>query len=249
MKKIAELFLLLIVVAGKAMAQDGTVATTQAAPTAAARQSAPGVVAQGAGLPTSQVTPQSTPGMPLVYFSVGTGTALIGNGFGSEGNPWIDDFSATLANGYGTSFNPSLAFVLLMGFNLDKNWSVNLSMENYSFAGTQSSASNEENIIPSIRYTFDFGPVSPYITAGYGFNFNTTSVTAPTTVVNNIPTGQLGFTSAVASNSVASGGVGVLFKVAGDQTGHAYLGAQVQQVFTAGGSFSYYPLIIGYQYP
>lgn len=244
MKKYVGLLFLLIVMTGRAMAQDG------AAPAGvSAAQSILGATAPGAGAPTAQATPPSPPGMPLVYFSLGTGSALIGNGFGTEGNPWVDAFSATLANGYGTGFNPSLAFVGLIGFNLDKNWSVNLSLETYSFVGSQSSASNEENIIPSVRYTFDFGPVSPYVTAGYGFNFNTTSVTAPTTIVDNILNGQLGYTSDAVSNMVVSGGVGLLFKIAGDQTGHAYLGAQYQQVFTAQGSFSYYPLIIGYQYP
>jgi hypothetical protein len=255
MKKMAglSLLLLLMTMAGRVMAQNEaapaaqTAPATQSALTAVATATLTPAVAQG--VPAAQPTTQSTPGMPLIYFSLGSGSALIGNGFGTEGNPWIDKFSGTLANGYGTSFNPSLAFILLLGFNLDKNWSVNLSMENYAFAGTQSSASNEENIIPSLRYTFDFGPVSPYVTAGYGFNFNTTSVTAPTTVVNNITTGQLGYTSDAIVNSVVSGGVGLLLKVAGDYSGHAYIGAQYQQVFTAQGSFSYYPLIIGYQYP
>jgi len=201
--------------------------------------------------PMPQATPQ-TPGMPLVYFSLGAGTALIGNGFGTEGNPWNDTGADTLANGFGTSFNPSEALIVLIGLNLDAKWSFNLSLENYSFVsgqGSTSSSSNEENLIPSLRYVFDSGWFAPYVSAGFGFNFNTTSAAAPASVFQTDSGAQVAYNTQSVSNGVASGGVGLLFKIAGDQSGHAFLEAQYQQVFTAQGGFSYYPISIGYQYP
>jgi hypothetical protein len=236
MKKRAWLFILLIVMSGyRAMAAQ--------------------VVASPTGLPpvtSAQATPQKTPGMPLVYFSLGAGTALIGNGFGTEGNPWNDTGEDTLANGFGTSFNPSEALIALIGLNLDTKWSFNLSLENYSFVsgqGSTSSSSNEENLIPSLRYMFDSGWFAPYVTAGFGFNFNTTSAAAPASIRLTDSSTQVAYNTQSVSNGVASGGVGLLFKIAGDQSGHAYIEAQYQQVFTAQGGFSYYPLTIGYQYP
>jgi hypothetical protein len=234
MKKTAGLFILLILMFGyRAMAAQ--------------------VVAPATGLPpASQAAPQKTPGINLVYFSLGAGTALIGNGFGIEGNPWNDTGVDTLANGYGTSFNPSEALIALVGLNLDANWSFNLSLETYSFTSGQggtSSSSNEENLIPFLRYTFDSGWFSPYLTAGFGFNFNTTSAAAPASVRLADSDAQVAYNTQSVSNMVASGGMGLLFKIAGDQSGHAYVEAQYQQVFTAQGGFSYYPLCIGYQYP
>ena len=233
MKKIVPLFILWIVMVGfPVVAQYAPAPAVPAAPVA----------------PSSQVTPQKTPGLPLLYFSVGAGTALIGNGFGTEGNPWIDTSTATLASGYGASFYPSEAFVGLVGFNVDKNWSVDLSLENYSFVTIQSSASNEVNIIPSLRYSFDSDSISPYFTAGFGFNFNTTSVAAPTSILSYNPSAQAAYNTQCISNMVASGGVGLLLAIAGNQ-GHFFAQAEYQQVFTAQGAFSYYPLTIGFQYP
>ena len=156
------------------------------------------------------------------------------------------------ANGFGTSFNPSEALIVLIGLNLDAKWSFNLSLENYSFVsgqGSTSSSSNEENLIPSLRYVFDSGWFAPYVSAGFGFNFNTTSAAAPASVFQTDSGAQVAYNTQSVSNGVASGGVGLLFKIAGDQSGHAFLEAQYQQVFTAQGGFSYYPISIGYQYP
>jgi hypothetical protein len=239
MKKTARLFILLILMAGsQAMAQQ------TATPTFSQATVTP-TVPQGTAIPAVQATPQKTPGMPLVYFSVGAGTALVGNGFGTEGNPWVDTNTDTLANGYGTSFNPGESIVALAGFNLDKNWSVNLSFESYSFITILSNASDEESLIPSLRYTFNSGWISPYVTAGLGLSFNTTSAAAPASVLNN---SQALYNTEVVSNVVAGGGAGLLFKIGGD-IGHAYIAAQCQQVFTSTGGFSYYPINVGVQYP
>ncbi len=203
-----------------------------------------GPAATGLSAPTTEAAPKK-PGLPLAYFAVGAGTALAGNGFGTEGNPWIDTNTDTIANGYGVSFNPGESIVALFGFNLDKNWSLGLSLESYSFITLLSSASNEESVIPFVRYTVGSGWISPYVSAGLGFNFNTTSAAAPASVLNNA---QVLYNTQVDSNMVASGGVGLLFKIGGD-IGHAYIAAQYQQVFNAQGGFSYYPVNVGVQYP
>jgi hypothetical protein len=228
----------------QAMAQSAVNPATQAA-----FRNTPVAIAPDAANPAAQATPQKTPGMPLIYSAVGVGTALIGNGFGTEGNPWIDTSTATLASGYGASFNPSVSFSALIGLNLDAQWSVNLGLEVYSFVTAQSSASNEVNVIPALRYTFDSGGIAPYVTAGWGFNFNTTSVSAPASILSYDSYAQAGYNTQSVSNTVASGGVGLLFKIAGDRAGQVYVEALYEQVFTAQGGFSYYPLSIGYQYP
>jgi hypothetical protein len=249
MKKTAGLFLLLFVMAGfRVMAQDAATPTPTFVPVSAATPTGSAGTVSGFP-PTVPATPQKTPGMPPVYFSIGAGTALVGSGFGTEDNPWIDTGNDSLVNGYGASFNPSIALSVLFGVNLDPNWSVNLSLATYSFLTFQSSSSNEENIIPSLRYTFDSGWFRPYITAGYGLNFNTTSAAAPAFLLPIDSFAQVTYNTQVASNAVASGGVGLLFKIAGDYSGHAFLEAQYQQVFTSQGGFSYFPLTIGYQYP
>jgi opacity protein-like surface antigen len=237
MKKTVWLFLLFIVMAGSRVLAQST-----ATPTAIPSATSPST-------PTVPVTAQSTPGRPIFYFSLGMGTALIGNGFGTEGNPWIDTETATLANGYGDSFHPSEALAALVGFNLTPNLSVNLSLESYTFGTAFSSASNEINFIPALRYTFDNDWIAPYVTAGVGFNFNTTSASVPASILSFDSNAGLSYNTQVISNTVAAGGLGLLFKIAGDNTGHVYLEAQYQQVYTAQGSFSYYPLTIGYQYP
>jgi len=245
MKKIAPLFILLIVMAGPQVMAQSVVPTAPAVPAA---QGVFVPTASGAVAPSAPVTSQPTAGVPILYFSMGAGTALIGSGFGTEGNPWLDASEATLANGYGDSFNPSEAFVALVGFNLDKNWSTDLSLENYSFVTANSSASNEVNVIPALRYTFFYDEaISPFLSAGFGFNFNTTSAVATAAVLANNPSAQAGYNTQVASNAVASGGVGLLIKING--FGHFYAAGQYQQVFTPQGGFSYYPLSIGFQYP
>jgi len=269
MKKAARLFILLMVMTGSRVMAWPLVApgmTAQNAPPGAApitqgptTSTAPGgasptasgvstPVAPGAAGSPSRPVSQTTPGIPILYFSMGAGTAFIDNGFGTEGNPWIDTNTDTLANGYGASFNPSEAFVALVGFNLDKNWSLDLSLENYSFTTIQSSASNEVNVIPALRYTFNSDWIAPYVSAGLGFNFNTTSAVAPVSIISVDGSAQAAYNTQVDSNIVASGGVGLMLAIAGNQ-GHFFVEGQFEQVFTAQGGFSFYPLTIGFQYP
>jgi hypothetical protein len=77
--------------------------------------------------------PQPAPYQGAGYFSLGAGTALIGNGFGTEGNPWLDNGTATLANGAGTFYWPELGLELTVGLNLDDNWSLNLTANTFNF--------------------------------------------------------------------------------------------------------------------
>jgi hypothetical protein len=192
-------------------------------------------------------TPTPTPGLPAFYFALGTGLSLPLAGFGTEGNPWVDTGTATLANGVGTSFSPSVAFDIVAGFNFDKYLSANLSLENYAFSTAQDSASNETNIIPSLRYTLTSDQISPYFTAGFGFNFNATSAVVPASILLINPSAQSGYNTQSASNWVASGGVGLLINITG--AGHFFAQVLYQQVLTTQGGFAYSPITLGFQYP
>lgn len=189
-----------------------------------------------------------------LYVCLGVGGAPMGNGFNSDGNPWLDNGSATYANGFDANYSLGPGFEFIVGLDLDPNWSIALNCDTFLFLTPVPAINSlETNFIPTLRFTFDRSWATPYVMAGLGLNVN--SDYYPTSYTPNYDfedeAGSYYVNSNVVRvfNVVASGGAGLLFKSPWDAGfDDIYVQAQYAEVFTQQGNFSYFPLTVGYRF-
>ncbi len=205
---------------------------------------------------TMTYVPEAKPSFNIypLYVCLGVGGAPMANGFNSNGNPWLDNGSATFANGFGTSYSMGPGFEFILGLDLDENWSIALNCNTFLFLSpTPNINSLETNFIPTLRYTFNRSWATPYVMAGLGLNVN--SDYYPTSYTPNYDLNDEAGSYYVNSNVVrdfnvvVSGGAGLLFRSPWDAGfDDIYVQAQYDQVFTQQGNFSYFPLTVGYRF-
>ncbi len=189
-----------------------------------------------------------------LYVCLGVGGAPMGNGFNMDGNPWLDNGSATYANGFGANYSLGPGFEFIAGLDLDANWSIAINCDTFLFLTPEPAINSlETNFIPTLRYTFNRSWATPYVMAGLGLNVN--SDYYPTSYMPNYDfedeAGSYYVNSNVVRvfNVVASGGAGLLFRSPWDAGfDDIYIQAQCAEVFTQQGNFSYFPLTVGYRF-
>jgi hypothetical protein len=187
------------------------------------------------------------------YICVGFGAAPIASGFNSIGNPWLDNGSATFAGGYGTSYSAGLGGEVIVGLDLNEHWSVALNCDLFSFNTPKANFNSlQTNLFPTIRYTFDRSKATPYVMAGAGLNTNTDFYPLSLNFnpgIDGAPNYYINTNALWSDNLVLTAGVGLLFNSPWETgSDDIYVQAQYDEVITQQGSYSYFPLTVGYRY-
>lgn len=144
---------------------------------------------------------------------------------------------ASIGSGFGTAYNGGYGVDGDLGFILNKNMALLLSIDAYVFnTNVSQNYSGEVNFLPSLCYTFTGIGIKPYLIGGIGLN-------------QNIYYYQINYlTTAETSTTSFAFGLGAGVAIPINDHMDVYLQAKYEDALASGGSFSYFPMAVGVQF-